>query len=223
MDKQLLAQALLKFTLGLLLTGLLLFVPAGTLNYPKAWLLLAVLFVPMFLAGIIMLFKRPDLLRRRLNLRETEPRQKRVVALSGVMFLCGFTVAGLDHRFGWLPMPGWVSTAGAVLFMLAYLLYAQVLRENTYLSRTVEVQPNQKVIDTGLYSVVRHPMYTATLVLFLSMPLILGSVLAVPIFLFYIPIIASRIQNEEQVLERQLSGYSDYKKRVKYRLIPLIW
>lgn len=223
MDKRLLAQALSKFTLGLLLTALLLFIPAGTINYPNAWLLLAVLFVPMFSAGLVLLVKRPDLLRKRLNLKETEPQQKRVVALSGVMFLCGFTVAGLDHRFGWLPVSGWVSAAGALLFLLAYLFYALVLCENTYLSRTVEVQPGQQVVDTGLYAIVRHPMYSATLVLFLSMPLILGSVLSLPIFLLYIPIIASRIQNEEQVLESQLSGYSDYKKRVTYRLIPLIW
>ena len=223
MDKRLLAQALFKFSLGLLLTGLLLFVPAGTIRYPKAWLLLAVLFVPMFLAGLVLLFKRPDLLRKRLNLKEVEPRQKQIVALSGVMFLCGFCTAGLDHRFGWLPVPGWVSAVGAVLFLLAYVFYALVLCENTYLSRTIEVQPGQQVVDTGLYAIVRHPMYSATLALFLSMPLILGSVLSLPIFLFYIPIIASRIQNEEQVLVSQLPGYSEYKKRVKYRLIPLIW
>lgn len=223
MDKRLLGQALLKFTLGFFLVALLLFVPAGTLDYPNAWLLLAILFVPMFFAGLVLMVKNPDLLRRRLNARESEQEQKRVIALSGLMFLFGFIVAGLDHRFGWLPLPDRVSLGAAALFLLAYLLFARVLYENTYLSRTIEVQPDQQVIDTGLYAVVRHPMYAATLVLFLSMPLVLGSALSLLIFLFYPLIIAKRIKNEEQVLDRCLPGYSDYKTRVKYRLIPFIW
>ncbi len=223
MNKQLFAQAMTKFFGGLVLVGVLLFVPAGTFRWPQAWLLLGILFVPMFLAGIVMMFKNPALLKKRLSAREAQSAQKIVIALSGGMFLSAFVLAGLNYRFQWIVLPAWVSRAAAAVFLPGYALYAEVLRENTYLSRTVEVQQNQRVIDTGLYGVVRHPMYLATLLLFLSMPLVLGSILSFAIMLFYLPIIAGRIKNEEQMLEAGLAGYSDYKKRVKYRLIPLLW
>ena len=196
---------------------------AGTIAYWQGWLLLGILFIPMFIAGLIMMKKSPELLRKRLDVREKQSEQKTVIALSGLMFLAAFIVAGLNIRFGWLVLPAWVSWAAAVLFLLAYALYAEVLRENVWLSRTVEVQENQKVIDTGLYGVVRHPMYMATLLLFLSMPLVLGSPLSFVIILAYIPIIARRIRNEEQVLEEGLPGYREYKKRVRYKVIPHVW
>jgi len=223
MDKKLFTQAIFKFTLGVVLIGLLLFAPAGTLHYPHGWLLMGILFIPMFAAGLVMMAKNPDLLRKRLDAREKESEQKTVLFLSGLMFLGGFIVAGLDFRFGWSEMPSWLVIAGAVIFLLSYLLYAEVLRENTYLSRTIEVQKDQKVIDTGLYGIVRHPMYAVTVFLFLSMPLVLGSWPALVIFLVYPIIIAKRIRNEEQVLEAGLPGYTDYKKRVPYRMIPFIW
>ena len=223
MTKKLFFQAMAKFLLGLLLMGALLFLPAGTLRYWQAWLLIGLLFAPMFCAGLVMMVKNPALLQKRLNAKEEQNEQKTVVALSGVMFLAAFLVAGLNRRFGWLHFPGWAVWVGAGVFLLAYLMYAEVLRENAYLSRTVEVQQNQKVIDTGLYGVVRHPMYMSTLVLFLSMPLVLGSVISFGIMLAYIPIIAKRIRNEEQVLEGGLEGYTDYKKRVKYKVIPFVW
>ena len=223
MDKTLLRQAMIKFFSGVLLVGLLLFLPAGTFAYWQGWLLLGILFIPMFIAGLIMMKKSPELLRKRLDVREKQSEQKTVIALSGLMFLAAFIVAGLNVRFGWLVLPSWVSLAAAVLFLLAYALYAEVLRENVWLSRTVEVQENQKVIDTGLYGVVRHPMYMATLLLFLSMPLVLGSPLSFVITLAYIPIIARRIRNEEQVLEEGLPGYREYKKRVRYKVIPHVW
>ena len=223
MDGKLIAQALTKFAGGLILTGLLLFPAAGTLAWPQGWLLIGVLFVPMFIAGIVMMVKCPDLLRKRLNMREEQREQKRVILLSGLMFIAAFTLAGLSYRFGWLRLPMWVSCAAAVLFLAGYALFAEVLRENAYLSRTVEVQKGQKVIDTGLYGVVRHPMYMSTLLLFLAMPLILGAFLSFLVTLLYFPIIAGRIANEERVLEAGLEGYADYERRVKYRLIPHIW
>ena len=223
MDKELFRQALIKFGSGLLITGLLLFLPAGTLRYPQAWLLLAILFIPMFGAGLVLMAKNPALLRRRLQAKEEEQEQKTVIALSALMFTAAFVMAGLSFRWGWLMLPRWVSVAAAVVFLLAYALYGEVLRENEYLSRTVEVQEGQRVVDTGLYGVVRHPMYAATLLLFLAMPLVLGSVVAFVILLGYIPLIAKRIRNEEQVLERGLKGYREYRRRVKYKVIPFIW
>ena len=223
MDSRLFVQAITKFTSGLILVGLLLFVPAGTFAYPQAWMLIMILFVPMFIAGLVMMKKSPELLRRRLNAKEEQSEQKTVIMLSGLMFLAAFIVAGLNFRFAWIPLPAWVSYAAAVLFLVGYVMFAEVLRENVWLSRTVEVQDNQKVIDTGLYGIVRHPMYMSTLLLFLSMPLVLGSVISFGIMLFYIPIIAKRIRNEEQVLETGLAGYADYKKRVRYKVIPFVW
>ena len=223
MDSILFRQALFKFFAGLLIVGLLLFLPAGTFAYWKAWLLIGILFIPMFIAGFVLMKKSPDLLRRRLNVKEEQAEQKEVILLSGLMFLAAFIVAGLNCRFRWLVLPAWVSFVAAVVFLIAYALYAEVLRENAYLSRTVEVQENQKVIDTGLYGIVRHPMYMATMVLFLSMPLVLGSLYSFIIMLAYIPIIAKRIRNEEKVLEESLPGYKEYKQKVKYKVIPFIW
>lgn len=223
MTGKLFCQAILKFILGAALVGLLIFLPAGTVRYWNGWLLMGLLFIPMFFAGIVMMFKNPELLKKRLNSRETQAEQSLVIQLSGLMFICGFVLAGLNFRFGWLILPDWAVWTAVVLFLLAYLLYAEVLRENAYLSRTVEVQEGQRVIDTGLYGVVRHPMYAATLFLFLSMPLVLGSPLSFAVFLAYPFIIARRIRNEEQVLERGLEGYAAYKQRIKYRVIPFLW
>ena len=223
MNKKLFISAIAKFLSGLLLMGLLLFLPAGTLAWPDGWLLMGILFVPMFFAGLVMMAKSPDLLRRRLNAKEEQAEQKQVIALSGLMFLAAFVLAGLNFRFGWVLLPRWIVWTAAALFLLGYLLYAEVLRENVWLSRTVEVQAGQKVIDTGLYGVVRHPMYAVTVLLFLSMPLVLGSPLSFAVMLGYLPIIAKRIRNEEAVLEQGLAGYREYKQRVKYRLIPGIW
>ncbi|MBR2484207.1 MAG: isoprenylcysteine carboxylmethyltransferase family protein [Oscillospiraceae bacterium] len=221
--KNLFLQAILKFSLGVLMVGALIFLPAGTLNFPAGWLLMGILFVPMFGAGLVMMAKNPALLRSRLKAKETRGEQGMVVKLSGLMFLCGFALAGLDFRFGWLPLPWGVSLGSAILFLVAYLLYAEVLRENTWLSRTIEVQEGQTVVDTGLYGIVRHPMYSVTLLLFLSMPLVLGSLIALPVFLCYPAIIARRIRDEEKFLETELKGYTEYEKKVKYRLIPLVW
>lgn len=223
MDLKLFTQAIIKFLSGLLLVGLLLFLPAGTFAWWQAWLLIGILFVPMFIAGLIMMKRSPDLLRKRLDVKEEENEQKTVIVLSGIMFLAAFIVAGLNYRFGWIVLPVWVSWAAAVLFLLAYALYAEVLRENVWLSRTVEVQENQKVVDTGLYGIVRHPMYMTTLLLFLSMPLVLGCVISFAIMLLYIPIIAKRIRNEEKVLEDGLEGYAEYKQRIRYKVIPFMW
>ena len=223
MTIKLFCQAIIKLILGILIIGVLLFLPAGTLDYWQAWLLIAVLFIPMFCAGIVMMLKSPELLRKRLNAKEGEAEQKQVIALSVIMFLAAFIVAGLNVRFGWFILPSWISYAAAVVFLFGYILYAEVLRENMYLSRTVEVQENQKVIDTGLYGIVRHPMYMATLFLFLAMPPVLGSVFSFFILLLYIPIIRKRIKNEEKVLEQGLEGYSEYKKKVRYKVIPFIW
>lgn len=221
--KNLFLQAILKFLLGVAMVGALIFLPAGTLDFPAGWLLMGILFVPMFGAGLVMMAKNPALLRSRLKAKEARGEQGVVVKLSGLMFLCGFALAGLDFRFGWLPLPWGVSLGSAILFLVAYLLYAEVLRENTWLSRTIEVQEGQTVVDTGLYGIVRHPMYSVTLLLFLSMPLVLGSLIALPVFLCYPAIIARRIRDEEVFLEAELKGYTEYKKKVKYRLIPFIW
>ena len=222
-NMKLFVQAISKFLLGVILVGVLIFLPAGTLNHPKGWLFMGILFVPMFAAGLVMLWKNPQLLRKRLDVKEKQRTQSRIIRLSGLMFLVGFVVAGLDHRFGWVVLPGWVSPVFAVVFLSAYALYAEVLRENVWLSRTIEVQEGQQVVDTGLYGIVRHPMYSVTLLLFLSMPLVLGSILSFVIFLAYPFLIAGRIRNEEQVLERELTGYTAYKAKVRYRLIPFIW
>ncbi len=223
MTAKLFISAIIKFILGVILVGLLVFLPAGTLNFFGGWLFMAILFVPMFFAGIVMMINNPKLLESRLDAREKQAEQSAVVKLSALMFVVGFVVAGLDFRFSWFPVPRAVSIIATVLFLIAYIIYAEVLRENTYLSRTIEVQEGQKVIDTGLYSLVRHPMYTATLLLFLSMPLVLGSLISFVIFLTYPAIIISRLKNEEKFLEKELEGYTEYKQKVKYRLIPFIW
>ena len=223
MDKGLLTQALVKYFLGVILLGTLVFLPAWSLHYWQGWLLMGILFVPMFVAGLVMLAKNPDLLRKRLNAKEQEAEQKAVVKLSGLLFIIAFVIAGLNWRFGWWVLPNWAVWVAAGLFLASYILYAEVLRENTYLSRTIEVQENQKVIDTGLYGIVRHPMYMATTVLFLAMPLVLASPISFFIMLGYIPVIAKRINNEEKVLEDGLEGYAKYKKKVKYRILPFIW
>ena len=216
-------QAIIKFMLGVVLVGLLVFLPAGTFNYLGGWILMGILFIPMFIAGIIMMVKNPKLLASRLNAKEKEKKQDLVVKLSGLMFIAGFVVAGLDYRFKWLELPIYVNIIGTVIFILSYILYAVVLKQNTFLSRTIEVVDAQYVIDTGLYSIVRHPMYTATIFLFLAMPLVLGSLLAFVIFMFHPIIIVLRIKNEEMVLSRELVGYKEYLTKVKYRLIPYIW
>ena len=223
MTLSLFIQALSKYLAGVLLVGLLIFLPAGTFSYFGGWLLMGILFLPMFFAGIVMMVKNPALLQKRLDAKESRKTQSTVVKLSGLMFILGFVLAGLDFRFAWLPMPRGLSIGAAAVFLFAYILYAEVLRENTYLSRTVEVQAGQKVIDTGLYGIVRHPMYSATLLLFLSMPLVLGSLVALPVFLAYPFIIIARLKNEEQLLEAELPGYLAYKQKVKYRLIPFIY
>ncbi len=223
MNKKLFLEAIIKFISGVLLVGLFVFLPAGSLEFLQGWIFMGVLFVPMFIAGIFMMFKSPQLLEKRLKGKETQKEQDLVVKLSGLMFSSGFVIAGLNFRFRWYVLPVPVSIIATVIFLVAYLLYAEVLRENTFLSRTIEVQENQKVIDTGLYSIVRHPMYSVTLLLFLSMPLILGSVQAFVIFLVYPFLIAKRIKNEEAFLEKELQGYTEYKNKVKYRLIPFIW
>ena len=223
MTLKLFISAITKFILGVALVSLLIFLPAGNLSFFNGWLLMGILFIPMFFAGIVMMFKNPDLLKSRLNAKEKRGEQSLVVKLSGLMFVAGFVVAGLGFRFGWYTLPKGVSIGAAMAFLVAYILYAEVLRENTYLSRTIEVQENQKVIDTGLYGIVRHPMYSVTLLLFLSMPLVLGSIYSFIIFLTYPFIIAKRIKDEEKLLEKELDGYREYKQKVKYRLIPFIW
>lgn len=219
----LLKQALAKFFLGVVILGVLLFLPAGSFRYWNGWLLMGVLFVPMFVAGLILLAKNPQLLAKRLNAKEEQQEQKMVVALSGMLFIAVFVLAGLNWRFRWCVLPNWVVWIATALFLLFYILYAEVLRENTYLSRTIEVQENQKVIDTGLYGIVRHPMYMATTLLFLSLPLVLGSLVSFFVMLLYLPLIVKRIRNEERVLEMGLEGYKEYKKKVIYRMIPFIW
>lgn len=223
MKRNELVSALVRSLIGFLMMGALLFIPAGTLAYWQAWLLLGLLFVPMLIAGLVLMKKDPALLHKRLQHNETQYRQKQVIVLSALMFMAAFIAAGLNYRHGWIVLPDVISWAGAVLLLAAYGLYAEVMRENAWLSRTVEVQEHQKVVDTGLYGVVRHPMYTSTLFLFLSMPLVLGSVISFAIMLLYIPIIVIRIRNEEDVLEAGLEGYAEYKERVRYKLLPHIY
>lgn len=223
MDNKLFVQAIVKYFSGAILVSALLFIPSGTFIYWNAWLLIGILFIPMLIVGIVLAIRNPELFRKRLNAKEKEPEQKSVILFCALMFACGLVVAGLDYRYRWLVLPKWLVFAATALFLSAYLLYVEVLRENTYLSRTIEVQKNHKVIDTGLYGIVRHPMYTSTVLLFLSMPLVLGSFFSFIIFLIYPPILVKRIRNEEEVLEKSLEGYSEYKERIKYRLIPFIW
>lgn len=223
MKTKLLIQAICKFSAGVLLMGLLLFLPAGTWRYPGGWRLCGLLFIPMLMLGLILFLKAPDLLRKRLASKEKEETQKQVIGWSVMMFIAGFVVAGLDFRFGWSRMPGWVTAAASVVLLVSYGLYAEVMRENAYLSRTVEIQENQKVIDTGLYGIVRHPMYMASTLLFLSMPLVLGSWWAFVIFLLYPALMVRRIRNEEAVLEEGLPGYTAYKQKVRCRMIPFLW
>ena len=220
---KLLINALVKFTFGLLLVGLLIFLPAGTFAYPYGWLFVGLLFVPMLAAGFVMLLKSPEFLKKRLDVKEKQGVQKGVLAFAGLVFIAGFVVAGLDFRFGWSKMPLWVVIAASAVFLTAYILYAEVMRENAYLSRTVKVEEGQQVVDTGLYGIVRHPMYAVTIWLFGMIPLILGSWYALIAFAFYPPIIAVRLLEEEKLLTRELPGYVEYKKKVKYRLIPFIW
>ncbi len=223
MRKNLAARAVSKYLAGLVMVALLLFVPAGSLAYPNGWLFISLLFIPMLVLGFVLLFKAPELLEKRLNAKEEQGEQRKVVGLSALLFLAGFVTAALDFRFGWSQLPGWLVLAASAVLLLSYGMYAEVMRENAYLSRTVEIQENQKVIDTGLYGIIRHPMYTSTILLFLSIPLVLGSGIAFLMFLVYPVLIAKRIRNEEQVLEEGLAGYREYKQKVKYRLIPFIW
>ena len=220
---KLIREALMKFTCGLLLVGLLIFLPAGSFAYTYGWLFVGLLFAPMLIAGFVMLYKAPELLKKRLDGKEKQGTQKGVVALSGLMFVAGFVVAGLDFRFGWSDMPAWVVITASVLFLIAYALYAEVMRENAYLSRTIKVEAGQTVVDTGMYGIVRHPMYAVTLLLFSMIPLVLGSWYALIAFAFYPVIITVRLLDEEKLLTRELPGYAEYKKKVKYRLIPFVW
>ena len=223
MSSKLFFQAITKYISGLIIVGLLLFLPANTFKFWNAWLFMVLLFIPMFVVGIIMMFKNPELLKNRLNAKEQEKEQKQVLLYSGLMFILGFVIAGLNYRFKWINLPNIIVIISSIIFIVSYILYAEVLRENSYLLRTIEVKKDQPVIDTGLYGIVRHPMYTITIFLFLSMPLILGSIISFVIFLVYPFIIIKRIKNEEEVLEKNLKGYNEYKKKVKYRLIPFIW
>lgn len=220
---KLVVEALTKFACGLLMVGLLIFLPAGTLNFTYGWMLVGLLFGPMLIAGFVMLFKSPEFLKKRLDAKEKQAAQKGVVAFSGLMFVAGFVVAGLDFRFGWSTVPTWVVVAASVLFLVAYGLYAEVMRENAYLSRTIKVEQGQKVVDTGMYGIVRHPMYAVTILLFLMIPLVLGSWYALIAFAFYPAIIIVRLKDEEELLTKELPGYAEYKKKVKYRIIPFVW
>lgn len=223
MAKKLFFQALTKFVVGLAIVMALLFIPAGTLSFWQAWLFIGILFIPMFVVGIVLMSCNPELLRKRLDAKEKEGEQKSVVAMSSLLFVAMFVIVGLNHRFGWWVLPDWLVIAAAVVFLLGYVMYAEVMRENVWLSRTVEVQDNQQVVDTGLYGIVRHPMYSATLILFLTMPLVLASPWSFVIMLLYVPIVVKRIQNEEMVLKQELGGYMEYIQRIRYRLIPFIW
>lgn len=223
MDIKLFLQAIIKYVFGVLIVGGLLFIPANSFDYWNGWLFMGLLFIPMFIAGIILMIKNPELLRKRLNAKEQENEQKWVLLFSGLMFIAGFIIAGLNYRYRWIEMPNVVTIISSILFIIAYILYAEVLRENTYLSRTIEVQENQKVIDTGLYGIVRNPMYAVTILLFLTIPLVLGSIISFIIFLIYPIIIGKRIKNEEKVLEKDLKGYTEYKKKIKYKVIPFVW
>ena len=223
MNIKLFIKVITRYTLGVISVGFLLFFPANTFNYCNAWLFIGILFIPMFIVGVILMFRNPMLLQSRLDVKEMEKEQKKVILYSGLMFLLGFIIAGLNYRFKWIIIPNIIVIIASILFAISYILYAEVLRENTYLSRTIKVEKNQKVVDTGFYGIVRHPMYSITLMLFLTIPLILGSIISFVIFLIYPFIICKRIINEEEVLEKQLKGYKEYKKKVKYRLIPFVW
>ena len=223
MNIKLFIQAIIKYIFGILIVGALLFIPANSFEYWNGWLFMGLLFIPMFIAGIVLMIKDPELLKRRLNMKEKENEQKWVILFSGLMFISGFIVAGLNYRFKWLELPNIIVIVSSILFAISYILYAEVLRENTFLSRTIEVKKKKKIVDTGFYGVVRHPMYSITILLFLSIPFILGSLISFLIFLIYPIIISKRIKNEEKVLEKDLKGYKEYKKKVKYKVIPYIW
>lgn len=223
MTRKLFFEALIKYLLGVVIVGLLIFLPAGTIKYLKGWIFMGILFIPMFIVGVVMMFKNPKLLKERLDSKEKQNKQKLIIKLSGLMFIVGFILAGLDFRFGWLMVPNWVSYVSSFIFLLAYVMYGEVLRENITLSRTIKVEENQKVVDTGLYGVIRHPQYSASVILFLAMPLVLGSLVSLFVFFFYPVLIVARIINEEKVLEDELDGYKKYKNKVKYRLIPFVW
>lgn len=223
MNLKLFLEAIIKYLFGVIIVGALIFIPAGTINYINGWIFMGILFIPMFIVGIVMMLKSPDLLKRRLNAKEKQKEQKEVVRFSGLMFIAGFIVAGLNYRYNWIVLPQYITIISSVIFLLSYIMYIEVLRENQTLLRTIEVEENQKIVDTGVYSIVRHPMYAATVLLFLSMPLILGSIISFGIFLIYPFIIAKRINNEEAVLEKDLAGYIEYKKKVKYKMIPFVW
>lgn len=223
MNKRLLLEAISKYLLGVVLIGLLLFIPAGTLKWKNGWIFMGILFIPMLIAGLIMYFKAPDLLRSRLDAKEKQSEQKDVIKYSGLLFLCSFIIAGLNYRFKWTSLPDGIVILGIVVFLCSYMMFGEVLRENQYLSRTIKVEENQTVVDSGLYGIVRHPMYSASVLLFLSMPLVLNSIISFVIMLGYIPLIVKRIRNEEEVLEKELAGYTEYKEKVRYRLIPFIW
>ena len=223
MSKKLFIEAILKYVLGVILVGLLIFLPAGTINYLKGWIFMGILFVPMFIAGVVMMIKNPKLLKSRLDSKEEQGEQKLVIKLSGLMFIIGFILAGLDFRFNWLVIPSWISYASSVIFLVFYVMYGEVLRENATLLRTIKVEENQKVVDTGLYGIIRHPQYSASIVMFLTMPLILGALISLAVFMVYPILIVLRIRNEEKVLTNELNGYKEYKEKVKYRLIPFIW
>ena len=223
MSVKLFFEAIIKYIIGVILVGLLLFVPAGTFKYINGILFMCLLFIPMFIAGIIMMIKSPNLLKERLDVKEKESKQKKVVGISAVMFILGFVLAGLNYRYSWIKLPNIVVLISSVIFVLSYILYAVVLKQNAFLARTIKVDKGQELITTGLYSVVRHPMYTATIFLFLSMPLILNSIISFIMFLIYPFIIIARLNNEEEVLEKELKGYKKYKEKVRYKLIPFIW
>ena len=223
MNTKLFIDAITKYLIGLILVSILLFIPAGSIKYINGWLFIGLLFIPMFIAGIIMLFKNPELLKNRLNAKEKQKEQKEVLIISGIMFISGFIIAGLNYRYNWIELPNIIIIISSIIFIISYILYAEILRENTYLLRTIEVKKEQKLIDTGMYSIVRHPMYLITIFLFLTMPLILNSLYSFIIFLIYPLVIIKRINNEELVLEKELKGYTEYKKKVKYKLIPFIW
>ena len=223
MSKKLFFEAIIKYLLGVVLVGLLIFWPAGTISYLNGWIFMGILFVPMFIVGVVLMIKNPKLLKERLDSKEKQKEQGLIIKLSGLMFLAGFILAGLDYRFNWICLPSWISFVSLIIFVLSYAMYAEVLRENSTLSRTIKVEENQKVVDTGLYGIIRHPQYSASIVLFLAMPLVLGSLVSFFVFLLYPILIISILINEEKVLEKELEGYNEYKKKVRYRLIPFIW
>ena len=223
MSKKLFFEAIIKYLLGVVLVGLLIFLPAGTISYLNGWIFMGILFIPMLIVGVVLMIKNPKLLKERLDSKEKQKEQSLIIKLSGLMFLAGFIIAGLDYKFSWISLPNWISYVAAIIFVLSYVMYAEVLRENSTLSRTIKVENNQKVVDTGLYGIIRHPQYSASIVMFLAMPLVLGSIISFFVFLLYPILIVLRIKNEENVLMNELDGYKDYKNKVKYRLIPFVW